>query len=167
MSKRTEELADRLEQGVAQMMAFVENLTPYEWEMYVPQEERSVGVVVHHVANMYPIEIELAQQIGSGQMVTGVTWGLVAEINAKHAVEHASPDRMETLQLLRKNSAAAASMIRSLSDEQLDTVVPNSLYADSPQSLQFWLEDHQVTHGYRHLANIKAAVNQMQPQVVR
>lgn len=163
MSKRTEELASRLEQGVMQLTAFAESLTPYEWDMHVSQEDRSVGIVVHHVANMYPVEIELAQVIASGQPISGVTWGLVAEINANHAVEHAHPDRKETLRLLQQNSAAAALAIRNLTDEQLNTVVPNSLYADSPQSLQFWLEDHQVTHAYRHLAYIKAAVKDMLP----
>src|SRR5215212_1651488 len=115
MSIRTEELANRLEQGVKQLVAYAESLTPYEWEMDDPQEERPVGVVVHHVANMYPIEIEVAQNIAKGQTITGVTWGVVAEINAKHAIEHAHPDRSETLQLLRQNSATAAAMIRSLS----------------------------------------------------
>ena len=89
--------------------------------------------------------------------MTGVTWDVVAEINAKHADEHAYPDRTATLTLLRENSAAAATAIRAMTDAQLDTAVPISLYGDAPLTLQFWLEDHQITHSYRHLANVKAA----------
>ncbi|CAN5474006.1 hypothetical protein BH10CHL1_BH10CHL1_44960 [soil metagenome] len=48
--------------------------------------------------------------------------------------------------------------IRSMTDAQLDTAVPISLYGDAPLTLQFWLEDHQVTHSYRHLAIVKAAI---------
>jgi len=157
MSQRTEALATRLEQGATQLSAYAQSLNPRQWAAPVAEEGRSVGVLVHHVATMYPLETELAQTIAKGQAVSGVTWELVAEINAKHALEHAQPDRMETLALLRRNSAAAATAIRALNDEQLDTVAPISLYNDAPLTLQFWLEDHQVSHSYRHLANIKVA----------
>lgn len=159
MSKRTEELAMRLEEGAAQMAAYAESLSPQQWATIVPKEERSVGVLIHHVANMYPVEVSVAQIVANGQAVEGVTWDVVADINAKHAVENAQPDRTATVKLLRQNSAAAASAIRALSDAQLDMVVPISLYADAPLSLQFWLEDHQISHSYKHLAGIKAATN--------
>lgn len=159
MKKRTEELATRLEQGAAQLAAYAESLTPQQWAMVVPQEERSIGILIHHVANMYPVEMELAQTIASGQPVAGVTWELVADINAKHAAENAEPDCAATLALLRQNSAAAASAIRALNDDQLNTVVPISLYNDAPLTLQFWLEDHQISHSYKHLANMKAVTN--------
>jgi hypothetical protein len=157
MNKRVETLATRLEQGATQLANYAEGLTAQQWATIVPQEGRSVGILVHHVATMYPLETQLAQAIASGQAVTGVTWKAVNEINAKHAAEHTYPDRRETLAFLRENSAGAAAAIRTMSDEQLDTAVPNSLYGDAPLSLQFWLEDHQVTHSYRHLAAIKAA----------
>jgi hypothetical protein len=157
MSKRAETLATRLEQGATQLATYAESLTPQQWAAPVAQEGRSVGVLVHHVANMYPVEIGVAQTIANGQAVAGVTWELVAEINAKHAAEHAQPDRTATLTLLHQNSAAAASAIRALTEAQLDIAVPISLYADAPLTLQFWLEDHQVSHSYKHLASIKAA----------
>jgi hypothetical protein len=108
MNKRAETLATRLEQGATQLSTYAESLTPQQWAATVVQEDRSVGVLVHHVANMYPLEMDVAQTVANGQAVAGVTWDLVAEINAKHAVEHAQPVRTATLQLLRRNSAAAA-----------------------------------------------------------
>ena len=157
MNTRVETLATRLEQGAAQLATYAENLTPQQWTSSIAQEGRCVGVLVHHVAAVYPLETQLAQAIASGQAMTGVTWEVVAEMNAKHADEHANPDRTATLTLLRQNSAAAATAIRGMTDEQLDAAVPISLYGDAPLTLQFWLEDHQVTHSYRHLAAIKAA----------
>ncbi|HMN29774.1 MAG TPA: hypothetical protein PKE45_16605 [Caldilineaceae bacterium] len=158
MSQRTEVLATRLEQGAIQLADFAERLTPRQWAAIIAHEERSVGVLVHHVATMYLLETDLAQAITGGQAVAGVTWALVAEINAKHALEHAEPECTATLTLLRQNSAVAAAAIRTMSDTQLDTAVPISLYGDAPLTLQFWLEDHQVTHSYRHLAAITAAI---------
>ncbi|MEZ4864255.1 MAG: DUF664 domain-containing protein [Caldilineaceae bacterium] len=157
MNKRSEALATRLEQGAIALATYVEGLTPQQWETPVPGEARSVGILVHHVANMYPLEMQLAQTIVGGQAITGVTWDAVAEINANHAHEHADPDRRETLALLRQNSAAAVAATRALTDEQLDIAVPNSLYGDAPMTLQLWLEDHPISHSFKHLSAIKAA----------
>ena len=159
MNKRAEALSTRLEQGASLLAAYAESLTPQQWAAQVSTEGRSVGILVHHVANMYPLEMQLAQTIASGQAIAGVTWDAVADINAKHAHEHAEPDRMETVRLLRENSAAAAATTRMLTDEQLDIAVPNSLYGDAPMTLQLWLEDHPISHSFKHLASIKAVTN--------
>lgn len=158
MNKRAEALATRLEQGAIELAIYAERLTPQQWAAPVKGEERSVGILVHHVANMYPLEMQLAQTIAGGQAIAGVGWDAVAEINAKHAHEHAEPDRLATLQLLRENSRTAAAATRTLTDEQLDTAVPNSLYGDAPMTLQLWLEDHPISHSFKHLAAIKASV---------
>jgi hypothetical protein len=158
VSKRTEDLATRLEQGVAQLATYAESLSAQEWAMPIAREGRTVGVLVHHVARMYPVEMQLARNIAEGQAVAGLTWEMVAEMNARHASEHAQPERTATLALLRRNSAAAAAAIRAMTDAQLDIAVPNSLYGDAPLTLQLWLEDHPISHSYKHLANIKALV---------
>ena len=157
MNKRAEVLATRLEQGAVALATYAEQLTPQQWAAPVNGEGRSVGILVHHVANMYPLEMQLAETIASGQAIAGVTWDAVADINAKHAHEHAEPDRSETLAMLRQNSMAAAAVTRTLTDEQLDTAVSNSLYGDAPMTLQLWLEDHPISHSYKHLAAIKTA----------
>lgn len=157
MNKRSEVLATRLEQGAVALATYAEQLTPQQWAAPVSGEGRSVGILVHHVANMYPLEMQLAETIASGQAIAGVTWDAVADINAKHAHEHAEPDRGETLAMLRQNSMAAAAVTRTLTDEQLDTAVSNSLYGDAPMTLQLWLEDHPISHSYKHLAAIKTA----------
>ena len=64
----------------------------------------------------------------------------------------------ETLELLRKNSAAAAKAIRELSDEDLDQAVAVSLYSDATVTCQFVLEDHAVRHSYHHLARLRSAL---------
>ena len=112
---------------------------------------------MHHVANMYPIEIQVAQTLAEGKPVVGVTWGVVDDINAKHAVEYDAVTKEEALDLLRRNSAAAAAAIRALSDEELDRAAPVSLNSDAPLTCQFILEDHAVRHSYHHLAVIRRA----------
>jgi hypothetical protein len=163
MSRRTEALAARLEQGARALAAFASTLTDAEWHTRVPKDGRKVGVVVHHVATMYPLEIQLAQLLGAGKPVAAVTWDVVHEMNAAHAKEYDAVTKEAALDLLRGNSTAAAPAIRALSDEELDRAAPGSLNSDAPLTCQFMLEDHAVRHSYHHLDRIRAALKPSQP----
>ena len=157
-SPRADALSERLEQGARALAEFATGLTAAEWNTRVPHDGRTVGVTVHHVASVYPLEIEIAQTVGSGKAVTGVTMDDVHAMNARHAAEHAAVTKEAALELLRANSAAAAAAIRALTDEQLAQAAPVSLYADAPLTCQFVLEDHAVRHSYHHLARLRRAV---------
>ena len=157
-SARAEALAYRLEQGIDALIAFATTLTEKQWQTAIPKDGRKVGVVVHHVASVFPIEIQLAQVLAKGQPIAGVTWDDVHAMNAKHAEDNATVTKQEAIELLRQNSAAAAAAIRALSDEELANAATNSLYADAPLTCQHMLEDHAVRHCYHHLAKIQAAV---------
>ena len=155
---RAHALADRLEKGAQTLAAFASTLTDAQWQTVVPKDGRKVGVTVHHVASVYPIEIQLAQTLAGGKPVVGVTWDDVHAMNAGHAKEQANVTKEAALDLLRTNSAAASAAIRALSDEQLDSAAPASLYSEAPITCQFMLEDHAVRHSYHHLARLRAAV---------
>ena len=158
VAARANALAERLEQGANALAALASTLTDKQWQTAIPGDGRKIGVVVHHVASMYPIEIQLAQVLASGQPVTGVTWADVHTINAAHAKENDGVTKQAALDLLRQNSTAAAAAIRALSDAELDSAAPLSLNADAPLTCQFMLEDHAVRHSYHHLAKIRAAL---------
>lgn len=158
MSKRSDALADRLEQGARALASLASGLSDAEWQTRVPKDGRKIGVVVHHVASMYPLEMQVAQTIAGGQPVTGVTWDVINEINAGHAKEHDATTREAALALLQRNSEAAAAAIRALSDAQLDRAVPVSLYSDAPLTCQFFIEDHAMRHSYHHLAKVRGAL---------
>jgi len=160
MKTRAEILASTLETGANALATLADSLTPTEWEMRLPRDSRKVGVVVHHVASVYPLEIELAQKLAAGGALTEVTWGAVHEMNAGHAREHDGVTREEAVSLLRTNAAAAAKAIRALTDAELDQVAPNSLYGGAPLTCQFMLEDHAVRHSFHHLARIRETITQ-------
>jgi hypothetical protein len=155
---RAERLAARIEQGARELAAMIEGCSMAGWEAFCPAETWTVGVTAHHVASMYPIELELAQVLASGQPIVGVTWRMVDEINATHAVERAHPTKEETLALLRENSAKAAAQVRALTDEELDHAAPVSLHADAPLTTQYFIEQHPLSHPYIHLVSIRAAL---------
>jgi hypothetical protein len=157
-SRRAAALATRLEEGARQLEAQASGLSPAEWYTRIPKDSRTVGVVVHHVASMYPLEIELARTLAAGKPITGVTWAAVDELNANHAAANAAVTIEAAIELLRRNSAAAAAAIRTLGDAELDRAAPVSLNDDAPLTCQFFLEDHAVRHSYHHLARIRAAL---------
>jgi len=158
LNQRSEALATRLETGAAALAAFAATLSEAEWQMRLRNDGRKIGVVVHHVASMYPIEIQLASLLAAGQPITGVTWNVVDSINRDHAKENDNVAKEGALALLKTNSAAAAAAIRAFTDEELDRAAPVSLNSDAPLTCQFFLEDHPVRHSYHHLARIKAAL---------
>ncbi len=157
-NNRANALADRLIEGANQLASFSENLSEEEWKKPVLGDGRSVGVVVHHVASVYPIEVELAQVISSGRPITEVTKAAVDHMNAEHSKENAHADKQQALKLLRVNSEHAAQAIREFTDEQLDSAATISLYEDAPLTAQFFIEDHALRHSYHHLGRIKKSL---------
>jgi DinB superfamily len=158
MSKRADALAQRIEDGAQALAAYAQGLSDAQWRAKVPPDGRQAGVIIHHVASVYPVEIDLAKQVASGKNVAGLTWHLIAELNAKHAHDHTATGKVETIDLLRRNGHAAAEAVRAFSDEELDRAAPVSLNADAPLTAQFLIEDHALRHSWHHLAKIKAAL---------
>src|ERR1700686_3115474 len=103
MSKRTEALAARLEAGAAALAAFAATLSDAEWQTRLPHDGRKVGVVVHHVASVYPIEIHLAKLLAAGTPITGVTWDAVNTMNRDHAKDNDGVTKEAALALLASN----------------------------------------------------------------
>jgi len=157
-SQRAEALAIRLQNGARALADLAGSLSDAEWQARLPRDGRKIGVVVDHVASMYPIEIQLARLLAAGQPITGVTWDAVDTINRDHANENDHVPKEATLALLKANSAAAAKAIRAFTDAELDSAAPVSLNSDAPLTCQFFVEDHPVRHSYHHLARIKAAL---------
>ncbi len=159
MNHRAEALAARLEAGANALSTFAATLSQSEWETRLPKDGRKIGVVVQHVAAVYPIEIELAMLLAAGRPVTGVSWDALAKMNRENAAQNDEITKEAALALLARNSAEAAAAIRALTDAQLDQAAPVSLNSDAPLTCQFLLEDHAVRHSYHHLAGIKAALS--------
>jgi hypothetical protein len=156
---RAELLADRIEEGAAGLAAFAEGLSEAEWSIPVSStDRRPVGVIVHHVASMYPIEIDVARAIAGGKAITDVTWEVVAQLNGKHAGENAGVTKATALELLRRNSHEAANAVRAFTDDELDRAAPFSLSFGAPVTAQFVIEDHALRHSWHHLARIRKAL---------
>ncbi len=161
-SARAEALADRVEQGARELIAAVEAMSDENWGQDCPGEQRSVGTLVHHVGTAYLAERDLVSALAQGEDLSGLTWEMVDKGNAQHAGEHAHCTKEEALNLVRRNSASAAEVVRGLSDEQLDRTVRLRLHWEAPLTVQYVIEQHPVAHPYVHLESIRAALSPAQ-----
>jgi plasmid stabilization system protein ParE len=65
---RAELLARRIEEGADLLAAFAIGLSNDEWRTPISESDRrTVGVIVHHVASVYPVEVDLAKKIAQGK----------------------------------------------------------------------------------------------------
>ena len=157
-SRRAGPLADRIEEGAAKLAACVEGLSEAEWRQPISAtDRRTVGVIVHHVAFVYPIEIEAARAIASGKAVE-TAWPAIAQLNAKHAGANADVTKAAALELLTRNSREAAAAVRAFKDEDLDRAAPFGLSDGAPVTAQYVIEDHAMRHAWHHLAKIREAL---------
>jgi hypothetical protein len=158
-SRRAAALADRIEEGAGALAAFAESLSDEEWQTPLSQtDQRAAGIIVHHVASVYPLEVQAARAIAGGNAITDVTWEFIATMNANHASEQAAITKAEAIELLRKNSHEAAEAVRGFTDAELDQAAPFSLSYGAPVTAQFVIEDHALRHSWHHLAKIRKAL---------
>lgn len=55
MAQRANALAERLEQGADALTVFAKSLSDEEWQRATPKDGRTVDVIVHDVASVYPL----------------------------------------------------------------------------------------------------------------
>src|SRR6266498_5141062 len=125
---RAKELAARLEDAHERLAVVVEPCSETQWRVICPTEERAVGVVVHHIAARAALVAGWAAAIAAGELPLSVMIEMVHTDNAQHAQQHADCDKPATIDLLRRSGAAAANIVRSLSDEQLARAVSLALF---------------------------------------
>ena len=158
MSGKAKALAERYKQENAEFLTLIEGLSEDQWNKRCPDETRTVGVVAHHMATNSIIIAEWAKQLGNGQAIEGFNRNLVDRVNAQHAQENIGTGKAETVELENKNTAEAVKIIEGLSDEQLNTAAPHSLFGGNPVSAQQLIENGLIGHLQSHLKSIRDAL---------
>jgi DinB superfamily len=155
MGARAEALARKFEAKVDETTAVFEKLTDAEWKKVTSAEKWSVGVVAHHVASAHEDLGRLVKAIASGQTLGNLTMDDIHTMNAKHAREFANCTQVETLALHKNNAAGAATIVRGLSDAELDRTA-TVLKGMPPMSAEQVASGLLVGHMDEHLASIRA-----------
>jgi len=119
MGAKGEALAKQFEAKAQEATAVMEKLSDADWKKVTAAEKWSVGVTAHHVAGSHEGIAGIIKTVASGQSMPNFTTDMLNEMNAKHATEFAGVTKADTVALHKKNAAAAAAVVRGLSDDQL------------------------------------------------
>lgn len=157
MGERAQELAARFEAVNAALTETVAGCSEEQWRRICPAEGWTVGVVAHHVAEDHALLSSAIQAVAIGLPMPSVTGAMVDQMNARHATQHAACTKEETLDLLRKNGAAAAAILRILTDAQLDTQAPHPFRGGEPWRAEDLVQDVLVDHVRQHGDSIRGA----------
>jgi hypothetical protein len=82
---------------------------------------------------------------------------MLDEMNARHAKEHANCTKAETSALLKKGTAAAAAVVRGLSDDQLAKSA-TVLTDVPPMTAEQMINGALITHIDEHFGSIRKTV---------
>jgi uncharacterized damage-inducible protein DinB len=157
MAERAEALASQFEKANQDVIDLVGGLSDDQWNATCEDEGWSVGVTAHHIAAGYPLLTGLIQGLASGADIPVLTWDVVDQGNAGHAQQFANTTKDETVQALRDGGAAAATSVRSLTDEQLDKT--RELFAGDPEiSIEGVITDMLIGSAIEHVGSIKKAI---------
>jgi DinB superfamily len=119
MGAKGEALAKQFEAKAQEATAAMEKLSDADWKKVTEAEKWPVGVTAHHVAGSHEPIAGIIKTVASGQSMPHFTMDMLDEANAKHAKDFANVSKADTIALHKKGVAAAATVVRGLSDEQL------------------------------------------------
>ena len=155
MGARAEQLAKKFDESCGEFTKVVGGLSDADWKKVTSVEQWPVGCVAHHVAGGLGRISGFLSMFAKGQPLPKLTRDLVNEGNAKHAVEHANPDKAETLELFRTSGAQASAMVGGLSDAELDR--SGTVLTDIPvMTVNQAIEGILINHIHEHLGSIRA-----------
>ena len=152
------QLLAQVEEATAVVTAVVEGCSEEAWETAVAEEDRTVGVVLHHIAYVYPFVVDGACQLARGEGVPTVSYDDIHALNHQHAEAQADVDPAATLALLKRNTQAAHAQIGQLSDADLQVSAPFPLIGGQPISVQQMVQWFLVNHAHNHVAAIHKTI---------
>lgn len=156
MSARANELANQFEAANAEVLAFVSACDDATWNTSCEGEGWPICAVAAHIADGYKGVTGWIREIVAGRPVT-VTPDQLNASNAARAATNAGRSRDAVLVALRERAAAAADLVRSLSDEELARSVPFGLARGETVTAAWLAENALVGHPRRHLASMRAS----------
>ena len=157
MGAKSEALTKQYEAKVQEATGVLEGLSDADWKKTTAAEKWTVGVVAHHVASGHEGISGIIKTVAGGQSIPNFTMDMLDGMNAKHAQEFANVGKAETVALHKKNAAAAAEMVRGLSDA--DLAKSGTVLTGMPSmTVEQIVTNILINHVDEHVRSIRATV---------
>ena len=157
MGAKGEALAKQLEAKAKDAAATLEKLSDADWKKVTEAEKWTVGVTAHHLAGGLEAVAGIITGIVAGHAPGNFTMGMLDQMNAQHAKEHANCSKAETAALLKKGAATATAVVRGLSDDQL--AKSGVVFTDAPpMTAEQLVQRGLIMHIDEHFGSIRKTV---------
>jgi hypothetical protein len=156
MGARGETFAKQFEAKVKEATAAIEKLTDADWKKVTAAEKWSVGVTAHHIASAHQGIGGIMKMLADGKPGPNMPMEGLHQMNAQHAKDFASCTKSETLELHKKNAAAAVALLRSIDDAAFDK--SSTVFTGAPAMSAGQMAGILSSHIDEHLGSIKATV---------
>ena len=157
MRAKGEALAKQFEAKVQEATALLEKLSDADWRKTTAAEKCTVAVTAHHIARSYEPVTHIIKTIAAGQALPHFTPQMLDEMNTQHAKEFAGCTKPETIALYKKGAAAAAAVVRGLSDAELEK--SGTVFAGMPaMSAEEMVKRALLGHVDEHFGSIQKAI---------
>jgi hypothetical protein len=157
MGANGEGFAKQFESKVEEAIHLLEKMSEADWKKTTAGEKWTVGVTAHHIAGSYEPITNIIKTIAAGQALPHFTPHMLDEMNAQHAKDLAGCTKPETIALLKKGAAAAAAVVRGLSDAELKKT--GTVFTGMPpMSTEEMVKRALLDHIDEHFGSIRAAI---------
>ena len=160
-SSRTTKYAEDYLAAHREFEKLIESLSDAQWRLAgtnFPErindedENRSIGVIAHHVADTEHFIVDRIYLMLEGRLLPRVDFH---DLNARHAADHSHATRADVLELLRSNEQSIPARVRAIPDEALDVVHETPA---GPATIAQRLERTLIGHMKMHEGSIRAAL---------
>jgi hypothetical protein len=172
INSRSSRYAAEFETTLAEFIRLIESLTDEQWTLVgrnYPQrlndedENRTIGVIAHHVAVSGAGIMKRIQALAEGRPLPPIGSGTqnqalqaISHGNAQHAAEHANVTKEEVLRLLHEQQSQIAAALRAIPDDRLDQSAGTPA---GPMSVAQRIERVLIGHVKMHQGSIEAAIS--------
>ena len=154
---RAEQYAAQLTTINEDVIGAIDSCTEADWRRVCAGEERTVGVVAHHIATVEGTIADAIRGLGAGgHDAPNLSAEAIERMNAQHVETFATVGRAETLDLLRTNGASLTTTLAALDDTQLERAA--GVIGGYELRVAQMVELALIAHFREHLATIRATI---------
>ncbi len=157
MNQAAVELAQKFRTAHRGLVDFIGSCSDEDWRTYCENEERAVGVVVHHLAFVQGKVVEMVDAALGGSRYS-LTAEDVNQINRDHAKDFGDCSRPETIELLNRNGRRLSERVGELTDRQLTEAVDVIVNGQQMRSLKNVIALVAISHIEWHMDSVRAAL---------
>ena len=156
---KVKDIISRFDAAMQDVLSAINACTDEQWQMRMEDQERSVGVVFHHIAWSGPTLTDWALMVARGEELPSLTMDDIHDINRQYAQVASGMSAEDTKMLLQDNTNIVRSKLEKLDDADLTKSMPMALMGGKDITAQQIIDSFIINHAHGHLQEIQAILD--------